>query len=576
MTKRVWTEKSVSIIMLPSGELGTSLLTLAEEWSRSWLLTPALWLLSDAMPQVVNVDDIDRHAPPDLIAYLLGRDELQNPMREQVDLFWTLGSQEFEKIRFIAVRTEQDEILRARTDKSAKAAATYIKFATPIQRDRSTDELDGVDYQKYNLVIAPTNERALLSGVVDQFWDKNLIAAAEDRATPLSTDSFVKIEQRFLGFALAHIATTAGLWTGLPISSAEIESDDRSQLNQARLQRVFVRGVTSDTLSADIANSALQKLNSLDGNFQVGSVDGKNIETIPLMSEKDYIDKLVSELMNGIDNNGVEENFLYKEYIDLDNSVVKLTWSKRFVVLLRDMANGISSVFGWIRASANYRLERLINDNNDESILYKAIPARLAPIVKLPPVDVVIASARPRMRMPNSALWTKVRESISSSIDAAHRNHPIALKDAEKVLVFADVDRVLPDPNAKWIAESFQKSTSIELADIGWLDPSELNRQKYLIEERIEELSPGLMDAKQQLSETQKLVDEAAKLRAVLQSEVDLLEQELGSDLEFNTETRNHHTHELPKDIAGPPRSAPQFEELNIESQLIEEVNRVE
>lgn len=574
MGKRVWDSASVSIILLPSGELGTALLDLAEQWSRSWLLTPALWLLADEMPDFPHVNREDHHIPPDLFAYLLGRDEEQNPVRERVDLFWTLGSQEFQKIRFVAVRTEQDEILRSKTDTSAKVAAKYIEFAAPIRRDKSKDELERVVFQKYNLVIAPTNERGLLSEVLDQFWDKNLIAAAEDRATPLSTDSFVKVEKRFLGFALAHIATTSGLWTGLPISSAEI--GEGTQLPQARLQRVFVRGVTSDSLSADIANSALQKLNSLDGNFQVGSVDGKNIETIPLASEKDYIDKLVSELMNGIEGNGVVENFLYKEYIDLDNSTVPLNWSKRLLVLLRDMADGISSVFGWIKASANYRLERSINDNNDESILYRAIPTRLAPVVKLPPVDVVIASAKPRIRMPNSALWRKIRESISSSIDAAHPNHPNSLKDAEKILVFADVDRVLPDPTARWIANDFQEGTSIELKDIGWLDPSGVIRQKLLIEERIEELSPGLLDAKQQLSETQKLVDEAEKVRAVLQSEVELLEQELDSDFEFNTETRKQHTHDLPKDIAGPPRPAPQFEEIDVASQLSEEADHVE
>jgi hypothetical protein len=147
-----------------------------------------------------------------------------------------------------------------KTTIGAETAAKFIERAVPEVRDLSRAELTGALFNKYNLVIAPTNERGLIEGVLSQFWDANLIAAAEDRSTPLSTDSFVKVGERFTGFALAHIATTAGLWAGLPMSSAEINSE-KVQMKQARLQRVFVRGVASDTLSADVAHWALQKLN---------------------------------------------------------------------------------------------------------------------------------------------------------------------------------------------------------------------------------------------------------------------------------------------------------------------------
>lgn len=126
-------------------------------------------------------------------------------------------------MRFIAVRTEQDIELMAKTSASAQTAARYISYAIPQRNNDNENDLLGSYFRKYNLVISPTNERGLLGGVINQFWDANLIAAAEDRATPLSTDSFVIVGERFIGFALAHIATTAGLWAGLPISSAEIK-----------------------------------------------------------------------------------------------------------------------------------------------------------------------------------------------------------------------------------------------------------------------------------------------------------------------------------------------------------------
>ena len=41
MAKKIWESEAVSIIVLPSGDQGREILELAQEWSRSWLLTPA-------------------------------------------------------------------------------------------------------------------------------------------------------------------------------------------------------------------------------------------------------------------------------------------------------------------------------------------------------------------------------------------------------------------------------------------------------------------------------------------------------------------------------------------------------
>ena len=224
MAKKIWESEAVSIIVLPSGDQGREILDLAQDWSRSWFLTPALWMLADEIPEFDAEKGIELQVPPRLTAYLLGRDAEQNSVKDEVDVFWTLGSQPFKTIRFIAVRTEQDSALMQKTSIGAERAAQFIQRAVPEPRDKSRSELTGALFSKYNLVIAPTNERGLLDGVLNEFWDANLIAAAEDRSTPLSTDSFVKVGERFTGFALAHIATTAGLWAGLPISSAEINS----------------------------------------------------------------------------------------------------------------------------------------------------------------------------------------------------------------------------------------------------------------------------------------------------------------------------------------------------------------
>lgn len=549
MSRKIWESGKISIIVLPSGSQGKAILDLAQEWSRSWLLTPALWLLADGIPDFESSIDIDSQVPPKLSAYLLGRDLEQNSVREEVDVFWTLGSQPFDKVRFIAVRTEQNSELMDKTTVGAETAARFIERAIPQRNRDSNDGTLKSYFNKFNLVISPTNERGVLDGVLSTFWDANLIAAAEDRATPLSTDSFVKLSERFVGFALAHIATTAGLWAGLPISSAEI-SDERSQLRQARLQRVFVRGVTSDTLSADVAHWALQKLNRTDANFEIGIVEGHGVKTISTDTQHIFVERLVNYLLKGPQGEHQADNFLFKEY----QSSVKLPSGdsrfKKFMLRIADMTDALFGIPKWISANAAYRVDYALDEEYNEDILYKAIPKRLAPQVKLPPVDVLVAKLRPKLDLPTPDLWRFMRETISAAIDAPSSIHPDVLKDADgKLLVFATVEQVLPNPDTHWSADQYASGTKVKFEKVSWLDAAAAHLNTINIQKRLDELEPGIIDARSQLSETQKLVDEASVDLQTIDEDLDLIQKELDSDSRVAVKIKTQHTHKLPRAI---------------------------
>lgn len=556
MATKIWGSDAVSIIVLPSGQQGEAILDLAQAWSRSWLLTPALWMLADEIPDFELNQEIESTVPPSLSAYLLGRDSDQNPVRESVDVFWALGSQTFKTIRFIAVRTEQDPKLAEKTSIRAETAAKFIERAIPLASDLTKNELTGALFRKYNLIIAPTNNRSLAQGVLSQFWDANLVAAAEDRSTPLSTDSFVKEGDRFVGFALAHIATTAGLWAGLPISSAEISSE-KTQLRQARLQRVFVRGVTNDALSADVANWALQKLNNTDSNFEIGLVENRNVTTIASELEENFMDGLVEYIMQGPENEKEVDNFLYRDFESNYSAEPKLRWYKKLRERVEDMAAGLGAIPSWIKASAEYRLEFAIDDVRDESILYDAIPKKFAPKIKVQPIDVLVASLKPRDPLrASSDLWRHMRESISAAIDAPSSKHPEVLIDKKdnSMLVFSKIDRVLPNPETSWSGDAFKSGTSVKLEEIQWLDATKTSEATEVLKKRIEELAPGLADAREQLSETQKLADESEKEWQTISEELALIENELDSDLNAAKEVSENHSHKLPPKVTGPAK----------------------
>ena len=549
MSKKIRASGAVSIIVLPSRDQGRAILDLAQEWTRSWLLTPALWMLADEIPEFDPGVDITLQVPPKLNAYLLGRDLEQNPVRESVDVFWTLGSQPFNTVRFIAVRTEQDVELMEKTSNSAQTAARYISYAIPQRNVSHDDDLLGSYFRKYNLVISPTNERGLLGGVINQFWDANLIAAAEDRATPLSTDSFVIVGERFIGFALAHIATTAGLWAGLPISSAEIKSE-KTPHRLARLQRVFVRGVTSDTLSADVAHWALQKLNHSDTNFKIGLVEGQGVKTITSENQNSYMNKLVDYILAGPTGGDKKDNFLFAPYDQESKIPIGSSRFKKFMKRIQDMAEGLFAIPRWVSASAAYRMDYVLDEEFNDDILYDAIPKRLAPKVKLPPVDILIASLKPKMSLPSSALWRFMRETISSSIDAPTPNHPSVLKDEkDELLVFATIEQVLPNPDAAWSGEKYSSGTSVKFDPISWLDATKVHEIVTSINKRIDELEPGIVDARSQLSETQRLVDEANSEYLIVNEDLELIQKELTSDENDAKKIKTNHTHKLPRAV---------------------------
>lgn len=557
MAKKIWKSDAVSIIVLPSGKQGHEILDLAEAWSRSWLLTPALWLLADEIPKFDPTMELDLQVPPSLSAYLLGRDAEQNPVREKVDVFWTLGSQPFKIIRFIAVRTEQNPDDMERTTSGAESAAKFIEQAVPRATDLSRENVSGALFRKFNLIIAPTNERRLLQGVLSRYWDANLVAAAEDRSTPLSTDSFVKVGERFIGFALAHIATTAGLWAGLPVSSAEIKWE-KNKIQQARLQRVFVRGVTNDALSADVAHWALQKLNYTDSNFEVGLIDGRDVTTIAAEVEESKMNELVEYILLGPGDGS--ENFLYPEFQEAPFLPHNVSVFKKLLVRIQDMAEGLAAIPKWLKASTEYRLQIAVDDFVDEDILYDAVPKRLAPRVKLPPVDILIASLKPKLAMPTPSLWKHMRESISAAIDAPSSQHPEVLKDikGDKLLVFSTIDRVLPNPDTSWNGNAYSEGTSVKFEEIRWLDASTVHQTRTNIENRIAELAPGIVDARSQLSETQKLVDEAEHEYKIVNEDLRLIEKELSDDLADAERVNKEHSHDLPKGVTGPARKAGQ------------------
>ena len=83
--------------------------------------------------------------------------------------------------------------------------------------------------------------------------------------------------------------------------------------------------------------------------------------------------------------------------------------------------------------------------------------------------------------------------------------------------------------------------------EINWLDASKVQEISSNIQKRIDELEPGIIDAREQLSETQRLVDEAQSELNVVNEDLDLINTELESDKRDAKNIKTNHTHKLPR-----------------------------
>jgi hypothetical protein len=263
------------------------------------------------------------------------------------------------------------------------------------------------------------------------------------------------------------------------------------------------------------------------------------------------MNSLVEYILKGPSNEHSQDNFLYEPFEESRYAMQKEKWFKRLMVRIQDMALGLGSLPRWIGALAEYRMDYALDGEYDEEILYRAAPERLAPRVKLPPIDVLVASLKPKLPMPTPDLWRHMRESISSAIDAPTLNHPAALIDPkdERFLVFSTIDQVLPNPDAFWEGDQYSTGTSVKFERVGWLDAPTAQGISSGINKRIDELAPGIVDARQQLSETQKLVDDAKNELGIVNEDLDLIQKELDSDEHEARKIRNNHTHKLPRAV---------------------------
>lgn len=257
MARNPWPGQAASVIVLPSGKRGETLLAMAQSWSHSGILGQALWVL----PQ----DNLAASHGLAIGAKIFGKEQAID-----VDLFQQLAQNPLTTLRIIAVRllvdhTDADEI----QDNVVEALDQLANIGVPVVVGATGGSgVSGTEIFRINMIMAPSwVEEVKHRSLTEKRWTHNVVISPEDRTSPWGIDAFVREETNLFGITLANIASAGGLWMGVPKGSFEFSHHNRSgQPGQIWLQRTFARGVLTEGLATEMAVKAMEAAGNPDSN----------------------------------------------------------------------------------------------------------------------------------------------------------------------------------------------------------------------------------------------------------------------------------------------------------------------
>ena len=268
-----WPKDGTSIVLLPDEPLGSKVLEAAKEWTRQRLLRPAFYVTCSEQNSEVFAD-YQPDNPLPIMATVVGL----NGTRQR-NLFDELSDSQLESLRVLAVRhVSKSSINDERQLLLTNRIGAQVRRAASIHEERDRGGVQrGTQLLLINMLVGSSG--LARGGKIDHtetVWDVNVIVAPEDRSFPTGIDSFVvESDSKYVGFLLANIATSLGLWVGANKTVLDNSEVDRSAtFDKYILQRTFVRAVKTDDVAVKVAAAALKQIEQhgsplADANFHI-------------------------------------------------------------------------------------------------------------------------------------------------------------------------------------------------------------------------------------------------------------------------------------------------------------------
>ena len=268
---------------------------LAGEWTRMGLLGPALWVKPENVRRA-------RSGPPRIDAIVLVVDRTNELVQVTVDLFEALARESARLVRLVKLRSASpSRELDAEQDDVAEHVAEYLTKSMPLAVPSASIADQSTDLMRVTLICAPTEFQ--LQQRVD--WAASeygtvVIASPEDRSSPWSGDAFVRDNERFVGFALMHLASVAGLWNGVGKGTFELFPREASGMQSVWVSRVFLHAIITESLGRRTAAQVLDDIADPES-LLIDPSSGTPPEGTAFIGDRDverYVDQMVEAAMS--------------------------------------------------------------------------------------------------------------------------------------------------------------------------------------------------------------------------------------------------------------------------------------
>lgn len=522
-TEDSWSKDSISVIVLPAGIEGQGILEIARKWTAAWLLSPALW---------VRAEDVatESYGPPEIRTMVLGRGEMGGEDDAEVELFWKLGEHYRPRVRLVAIRMLQDASDQEVTSLAIRRLADYLDDALPTRvvtdRENNPNQMY-TDFLRLNLIVDAAEASGLnASDVFQEEWEANIVASPEDRSTPFSPDAppihprnFDNLTQvaigdtqaraaRYYGWALAHIASAAGIWSGLSQSVYDLMPPRPSVAHSMCLvQRICVRGVVTDglaiSLASDAMSLALESTDEAGRSIQI-ALQSHKIEAISDSETTLRAAQMVDASLAGFRDLG----FGYREFNDPGPyQKPKTSLGKRLKLIGRLGGKATIKTPKFIIDLVLQRLSRSLTIEDGDAIVESAsmwnpgLPTVDDGVFEIPPPPPPNTSGLKS----NPQMWRDLRDLIFAAIDASP-NSEIAVQIlsgsvSDEIMVFPSKTDVLPDPNHPWTHEALERVDMPALPEINWMDSTKANATLDMLTELYEQRVPSVYELRKKVSD---------------------------------------------------------------------------
>lgn len=474
MAHSSWPEHKASVILLPSGEQGEAVLEVAREWTRMGLIGPALWVRPERVRRLVS-------GPPRIGATIVALDADHQLREVEVDLFESLAREHLARVRLVKLRSAvPSREVDAEQDEIAGHVGDYLTKAMPMAVPRANIVDQVTDLVRLTLICAPTEFQ--LQQRVD--WAASeygivVIASPEDRASPWSGDAFVRDNQRFVGFAMMHLASVAGLWSGMNAGTFELIPSEASNQQSVWVSRVFLNAIITEALGRRTAAQVLDLVAQADSLIIDPSAGSPPAGTAFIEDEMvaAYIAQMVDASMR-LDQEslsfhpssaeempdqgrwGIKDQLRSFGSFGVDKVAAMPRWTRRWFTSRteRALTSKLQTADGTHVVGSDYDS---ILDARDALLIARRDgifeSERAARAAMAAPVSVSTLRTTPR-------LWARLRELVFGSLDGSSDLSELGFAPIEqKVPVFGRVSDVFPSPDDVWSVDDGPADLSLPI-----------------------------------------------------------------------------------------------------------------